>query len=256
MAPKKQSPPKPLSPNEKQVLEFLEQFMAAQGFAPTFIEIKDHFGFASNNSVQRYLKQLMEKGYIHIPGGNQKRAITLLHPANTIQDSLSLMSGLKGAPFVSTQQQPTRHSPQAGVASWSLPLLGSVAAGAPIEAYEHNEMIEVPTGYVRNPSKTYALKVQGQSMIEDGILDGDLLFVQRQENAVNGETVIAVIENEATVKRFYLYRDKDIHKFPQGFAHSTPIVELRPANASMQSMWFEPEKVQIQGIVVGLLRRM
>ena len=86
----------------------------------------------------------------------------------------------------------------------SLPLLGKVAAGSPIEAFEHDEFVQVPPSLVRNPSKSYALKVSGASMIEDGIFDGDLILVQRQESATNGEIVVASIENESTVKRFFL----------------------------------------------------
>lgn len=98
-------------------------------------------------------------------------------------------------------------------------------------------------------------------MIEDGILDGDLLLVQKQSFANNGETVIAMVNNQATVKRFYLHRKRDanIHSNPQTHAHlsgaTEPQVELRPANATMTSLWYPPYDVDIQGIVVGLMRR-
>lgn len=92
-------------------------------------------------------------------------------------------------------------------------------------------------------------------MIEDGILDGDIIFVQKQSYANNGETVVAMIDNQATVKRFYLHSKTkiDIHSNPQTHAH--PQVELRPANSEMGSMWYPPQHVDIQGILVGLLRR-
>ena len=95
-------------------------------------------------------------------------------------------------------------------------------------------------------------------MIEDGILDGDVIFVQKQSYANNGETVVAMVNNQATVKRFYLHRkqDPDIHSNPQTHAHpSGQQVELRPSNSTMESMWYAPYRVDIQGIVVGLIRR-
>ena len=125
-----------------------------------------------------------------------------------------------------------------------------MAAGSPIESFLNDEHVDVPATMIRNPSKTFALIVEGQSMIEDGILDGDIIFVQKQSYANNGDTVVAMVNNQATVKRFYLH---DIHTNPQSDAH--PQVELRPANATMESMWFAPYNIDIQGIVVGLIRR-
>lgn len=275
--------PLPLSLKELKVLEFVEQFISERTVAPTYLEIKEHFGFASFNSVQRYLKQLQDKNYILVPGGNQKRALQVLHssrslsnlrasanpsatatsPTNQIpsptQPRASLSQG--GTSLVEKSPPQAGSLPQGGVESISLPLLGRVAAGAPIEAFTDNEFVEVPTTLIRNPSKTFALIVQGQSMIEDGILDGDVIFVQKQTYANNGETVVAMVNNQATVKRFYLHRNSsdtgDIHKNPQSHAHSlaTTRVELRPANSTMQSMWHPPASVDIQGIVVGLIRR-
>lgn len=266
MAPKK-SQPLPLSPNEFKVLQFIEQFVEVQSVSPTYQEIKEHFGFASFNSVQRYLKQLQEKNYIFIPGGNQKRAMQLLHPSNSVSNSLqSRISGPavnpNNHPFPNPLKkgfpsQTETQSPPAAAEVLSLPLLGRVAAGSPIEAFLQNETVDVPTALVRNASKSYALVVEGQSMIEDGILDGDLLLVQKQSFANNGETVVAMVNNQATVKKFYLHRKRDdnIHSNPQTHAHSDPQVELRPANSTMTSLWYPPYEVDIQGIVVGLMRR-
>lgn len=269
MAPKKPAP-LPLSPNEMKVLQFIEQFVEEQSVSPTFQEIKEHFGFASFNSVQRYLKQLQEKNYIHIPGGNQKRAMQVLHSSRSVSNSLEARISAsrvipKNHPFP-TQPTLKKELPPASESSptaevLSLPLLGRVAAGSPIEAFLQNETIDVPGSMVRNAGKTYALVVEGQSMIEDGILDGDLLLVQKQSFANNGETVVAMVNNQATVKRFYLHRKRDtnIHSNPQTHAHSSaqqdPQVELRPANSTMNSMWHPPYEVDIQGIVVGLMRR-
>ncbi len=300
MAPRKK--PMPLTLKELNVLEFIEMYMLDQGVAPTFQQICDYFGFASLNSAQRYLKQLQEKNYIYIPGGNQKRAMQVLHSSKSISNLLSDRLMLGGSPSGDssvldaslsrdasngrtsrTNQNPVlsqtlkKGAPIESLSppsaeSLSLPLLGRVAAGAPIEAFTHDEHITVPSSMIRNPSKTFALVVQGQSMIEDGIFDGDVIFVQKQTYASNGETVVAMVNNQATVKRFYLHKrsdvdkrnhlmsDKtknDIHTNPQSDAHSSESkqVELRPANSTMQSMWHPPSVVDIQGIVVGLIRR-
>ncbi len=263
-------PPLPLSVKELRVLEFIEQFMQARSVAPTYHEIREHFGFASLNSVQRYLKQLQDKNYIHIRGENQKRALQVLHPSRSVSNLLmdrisdTSVNSTSQFPFPTQTKKEALQStfPPSGE-SLSLPLLGRVAAGAPIEAFTYDEYVEVPPSLVRNPSKTFALVVQGQSMVEDGIFDGDVIFVQKQTYANNGETVVAMVNNQATVKRFYLHKTKpgkeDVHMNPQTDAHfpaaSESQIELRPANSTMQSMWFQPQSVHIQGVVVGLIRR-
>ncbi|MNL25927.1 LexA repressor [compost metagenome] len=101
---------------------------------------------------------------------------------------------------------------------------------------------------VRNPAKSFALKVQGDSMIEDGIHDEDVILVQKQNTANNGDIVVATVENEATVKRIYFRARPDS-------GSSDKMVELRPSNSTMKSMWYPPEEVEIRGILVGLLRK-
>jgi repressor LexA len=256
----------PLTAKEKAVLEFIESYLQEHGIAPSYQEIRVHFGLASFNSVQRYLQQLQNKQYIYVPGGNLKRAITVLHSSKEIQSSLSqgMVPRLNSnpSPFLSN---PERETPPVPVAeSLSLPLLGRVAAGRPIEALLDNEFVPVPAAWVRYPDRTYALRVEGESMIEDGIFDGDVIFVQRQETAKNGDTVVALVNNQATVKRFYLHNvNKEklfVHSYPQAGAQPGPggdaetQIELRPANSSMASLWFRPDLVSIQGLVVGLIR--
>lgn len=254
----------PLTAKEKAALEFVEGFLKTHGIAPSYQEIREHFQWASLNSVQRYLQQLQNKGYIHMPGGNLKRAISILHSANEIQSSLGsgVVSGLNQRHPILTPNSseiPSSSSPTAE--SLTLPLLGRVAAGIPIEALEHNEFVSVPTNWVRHPERTYALRVEGESMIEDGIWNGDLIFVQRQEMARNGETVVAMVNHQATVKKFYLHQQ--VHRNPQSDPQlisprqegAAALVELRPANASMSSFWLRPDQVQIQGVVVGLIRK-
>ncbi len=224
----------PLTEKEKAVLEFVESILAERGISPSYQEIRDHFGFASFNSVQNYLKQLQNKGYILIPP-HQKRAIQILKSSESVQKQVR-----------STREQALKNATNDRSSSeTSIPLLGKVAAGRPLEALNYDEFVDVPRSMLRNPEKSFALRVVGQSMIEDGILDGDLILIQKQANAANGEIIVATVENESTVKRFYL----------QGPSDGGKKVELRPANSTMESMFFTPEQVDIQGVVVGLIRK-
>ncbi len=247
-------PPKPLSLKEKTVLEFLEFYIRENGVSPTYQEICKHFGFASFNSVQRYLKQLEAKGYIQLPWANQKRAITLLQSSSALQNAIEEMRGdSPRSPSAGSNLTPAIVPSE----NFSLPLLGRVAAGAPIEAFEHDEFIDVPASLVRHADRTYALRVQGQSMIDDGILDGDVILVQRQTTATNGEIVVAVVGEEATVKRFYMHKGDNAARVAaeERGSPSDRMVELRPANSSMAPMWYDPSEVQLRGVVVGLIRR-
>ncbi|QDK46929.1 transcriptional repressor LexA [Bdellovibrio sp. ZAP7] len=229
-----------LTPKEKSVLEYIEAQILSSGISPSYQEIKDHFGLASFNSVQNYLKQLTTKGYITNPV-NQKRAIQVLHSASAVQDHLQ-------AKVSTTTGSHRTKLLQARDEILSLPLLGKVAAGQPIENFKHDEFVDVPPSMVRNPSKSFALKVQGDSMIDDGIFDEDIILVQEQKSASNGDIVVATVDNEATVKRIYLRPRPDS-------GNSDKQVELRPSNSTMKSMWFTPDQVEIRGIVVGLIRK-
>ncbi len=289
-------PPRPLTPKEKNVLEFLESFIRDNGISPSYQEICQHFGFASFNSVQRYLKQLETKGYVRVPGGNQKRALTVRRSASALQESVQEIQNRDALEAVralhvqnigsnvssfrtsspsevarSVREDALRRGGHSNVRNvlpttqnyqsetFHLPLLGRVAAGAPIEAYEHDEFIDVPASLVRHADRTYALRVQGQSMIEDGILDGDVILVQRQAHATNGEIVVAMIGEEATVKRFYTHvrdpRESKRATDDKRLQRPDKMIELRPANSEMESLWFSPEEVQLRGIVVGLIRK-
>jgi repressor LexA len=274
----------PLTPREKSVMEFLEIYARLHGFAPTYQEICRHFGFASFNSAQRYLKQLESKGYISLGGSNQKRAISLLRSASAYQDEVEdRTAGSNVGPSAGPSNSPShRHSSadtestegsstegSSNVEAFQIPMLGRVAAGAPLEAFESDEFIDVPASLVRRPDRTFALRVQGQSMIEDGIFDGDVILVQRQNQAENGEIVVAVVRGEhgpeeATVKRFF-QKGKGLtkeskHGFREALSDSSggprgDLIELRPANSTMKSFWYSPGDVQIRGVVVGLIRK-
>lgn len=237
----KKTPLPPLTPKEKAVLEFIEEQILSLGISPSYQEIKEYFNLASFNSVQNYLKQLTNKGYIENPSG-MKRAILVLHSANSVQNQLA-------SKLVSTETgSPRSQLLQARDEVLSLPLLGKVAAGQPIENIKHDEFIDVPPSMVKNPKKSFALKVQGNSMIEEGIFEDDIILVESQNSAGSGEIIVATVDNEATVKRIYF-------RSQPGSSSQKKMVELRPANSEMSSMWYEPEDVAIRGRVVGLIRK-
>ncbi|MGD8915357.1 MAG: transcriptional repressor LexA [Syntrophobacterales bacterium] len=194
-----------LTKQQTRVYRYLETYLRRKGRPPSYQEIQDYFGFRSLNSVVKHLKQLERKGYLESPWGNQKRAFRLLPLRTTAA---------------------------------TIPFLGRVAAGAPIEAVEMTEAVEVPESLLAG-GNNFALQVQGESMIDEGIRDGDVLIIRKQDHANNGQTVVAQIEGEATIKKFY-QRDGR--------------VELRPANEEVKPLVVPAEKVEIIGVVVGLVR--
>lgn len=219
---------RPLTPKEKMVLEFIENYFSEAGFSPSYQEIKEHFNLASFNSVQNYLKQLSQKGYVQVLP-HQKRAIQLLQASTSFSTTGSSRSPLL----------------QARGEILSLPLLGSVAAGIPLEKQAYNESFDVPSSMVRKPGETFALRVQGLSMVDEGILNGDMILVQKIQTANNNDLIVAMIENEATVKRFFVHP-----KNPKNRR-----IELRPSNAQMSSLWYSDDDVEVIGRVIGLVRQ-
>jgi repressor LexA len=196
-----------LTDKQKAVLSYIAQYMEAWGRSPSFDEIRARFGFSSYNTVTTYLRILERKGYIRRPKKkNQKRAIEVISPVETRR--------------------------------FEFPLLGRVAAGKPIEAVEDVNAIEVPPAMIGSGDH-FVLQVKGDSMQEEGILSGDYVVVRKQPTAENGETVVAVINNEATVKKYYRRNGE---------------VELRPAHAGMASIRVKEGDLRIQGKVVGVVR--
>ncbi len=198
-----------LTRRQKSVLKFITAFLEAEGYAPSLEEIRDHFGLAAVSTVHEHLEKLTAKGYL-VREWNQSRSLSL------------------------TPELMTRRSARI------IPLLGRVAAGTPIEAVPDTEEISVPETFTGS-KETYALEVNGDSMIDEGILDGDTLVVEKRSSAENGELVIALIKNsDVAVKRLYKSGKK---------------IKLISANESHPPMLFSAGEVRIQGIVVGLLRR-
>lgn len=238
----------PLTAKEKSVLQFIEQELISKGVSPSYQEICDHFGFASFNSVQNYLKQLSTKGYLLIPQ-NQKRAIQILHSASDFQKDLESRLNLVKEPSKNSFAGQSSQSSQSDNSKvLPIPFLGRVAAGSPIERLHENEFIDVPATFMKTPGDYFALKVEGDSMIDEGIFDGDFLVVLSQKNARDGDLVVASVEAESTVKRFYMKKNPEI-------STSTKAVELRPANPRLTSMWYAPQQIEIKGLVKALLRK-
>ena len=200
----------PLTKRQREILTYLTTYSEQNGFAPSFEEIAERFDYNSLATVHEHLTNLERKGYIK-RSYNESRAIEIL---------------------------PTEATPRA----IELPLLGSVAAGMPIEAMESNETFCVPESMVGRAGNHYVLRVRGNSMVDEQIKDGDFVVVNQRERADNGEMVIALLNGtSATVKKYYRERDGRIR--------------LQPANETMQPIYVHENDIAIQGIVVGVMRR-
>ena len=200
----------PLTKRQKEVLSFVESHIQQRGYAPSLEEIAEHFSFQSLATVHEHLTNLEHKGYIR-RSFNESRSIEVLPP-----------KGISGAT--------------------EIPLLGIVAAGLPIEAILHQETLAVPDSMLPPRGPNYALRVRGDSMIDEHIVDGDYVVVHGRQTADNGEMIIALVNgSEATVKKFY--------REPGGW------VRLQPANPAMPPLRFPEHEILIQGVVVGVIRR-
>lgn len=199
-----------LTKRQREVLNFLESHIRTHGYAPSMEEIADHFRLQSLSTVHEHLTNLEQKGAIR-RNYNESRGIEILPPR-----------GISGAT--------------------EIPLLGIVAAGLPIEAVLHQESLAVPDAMLPSRGPNYALRVRGNSMIDEHIVDGDYVVVHGRQTADNGEVVIALVNgSEATVKKFY--------REPGGW------VRLQPANPAMAPLRFPENDILIQGVVVGVIRR-
>jgi repressor LexA len=192
---------------ERQVYDFVRAYVARHGYAPKLREIGQALGIHSRGTVHRYLRALEDEGLI------------------AVESDVSRGVRLKGR---------THAAP-----NYTLPLLGRIAAGQPIEAIPGEDEIDLSEFFVN--ANRFVLKVMGDSMVEDGILDGDMVIVDKRETANNGEIVVALIDGlEATLKRLQKNRDGS--------------VTLRPANSRLAPMRYPAARVRIQGVVVGQFR--
>ncbi len=200
----------PVTAKQKRVYDFIRRYMESNEEPPTMAEIGRQFQMSSSASVHSILLALEKEGLIkRIP--NVSRGIELV------------------------QQSPSNNGEN------EIPLLGTVAAGQPIEAILSHDLVSVPKD-MQGRGRTFALRVRGDSMIEENIQDGDIIIVTSQKTADNGQVVVALIDgNFATVKKFY--REPDF-------------IRLEPANPQFKPIFVKtPERIQIQGVVRGLIRK-
>ena len=200
-----------LTERQQQVLDFIRAMVRRRGVAPTLAEIADEFGFRSTASAQKQVLYLERKGYLRrVP--NQARGLVLVE---------------------------RKAAPGADEALSMVPLVGSVAAGSPIDTEVQDETVAVPPSLVR-ASDAFAVRVRGESMIEDGIHDDDLLILEPRTQAREGETVVALVDGEVTLKRF--------------FREGAGVIRLQPSNSALEPLRISEDRVQVQGAVVALLR--
>jgi repressor LexA len=195
-----------LTKRQKEILDFIREYLQSEGYAPSLEEIGARFGLSSVATVHKHVQNLVEKGLLR-KAWNRSRSIELVDSD--------------------------------GAGAVEVPLYGSVAAGAPIEAVATSDTISVPAEMVGR-KECYALRVQGDSMIDDHIVDGDVVLLESRKQPQNGETVVALVRREeVTLKRFRL---------------DGATVTLIPANPRLEPMQFPAEDIEVQGVVVGLLR--
>ncbi|OGP73950.1 MAG: repressor LexA [Deltaproteobacteria bacterium RBG_16_50_11] len=224
-----------LTPTQERVFNFLKNYLGNHGYPPTLREVASHFGLKGPRGPQKTLQILERKGYVHkTPGGS--RAIEILKNKIGSPQTALVQGRHGGLPYRKKYEGPVT------VPTFSLPIVGRVTAGEPILAIENIE------GYINldrtlvSSENVFLLRIEGDSMIEAHIQDGDFALVQPQSHAENGEIVVALIDNEATIKRIFKQRD---------------FIRLEPANPKMEPIVIKKgeKKVSIVGKVVGIFRK-
>ena len=223
-----------LTERQQEILDFISKEIQRNGYAPTIREIGEKLGIRSTNGVNDHLKALERKGYIR---RQKDKSRTLRLARAPAVPALSAVAGGAANTDVVRALMPSSNLV-------SVPILGRVAAGEPILAEEQAlGRVQVDSFLIGTNKKVFALKVVGDSMIEDGIHDGDYLFVKKQSVAHPGEIVVAMIEGEATCKRYYPEGDR---------------IRFQPANARLKPIYVtkdEFRETSILGVVVGVYRR-
>ena len=222
-----------LTRKQHELLSFIQTRLDASGISPSFEEMKEALDLKSKSGVHRLISALEERGFIRrLP--NRARALEVLREADAPRPRETARRTPAAPPLVAAR------TPEPANDVIEIPLHGRIAAGAPIEALEGSATLPVPAALL-GPGEHYALEVSGDSMIEAGILDGDLALIRRTEVARDGEIVVALVRGEeATLK--YLHRDRGM-------------IRLDPANTAYDPQVYHPGEVQVQGKLAGLLRR-
>ena len=205
-----------LTRRQKEVMDFLSSFIAKNGYSPSYEEIASGLGLASLATVHKHIQALEAKQYVR-RSYNHSRSLE-------VGDRYSAEENAR---------RPASDDP-------TVPLLGRIAAGSPVEAIPNPEVLHF-SDFVTN-DRTFALEVRGESMIDDHICDGDYVLVEKTDTVRNGDIVVALVEgSEATLKRYYAEPDGRIR--------------LQPANAAMQAIYVDPSNLQIQGRVLAIMRK-
>lgn len=224
-----------LTTRQLQVLRFIADEIEDRGYPPTIREIGEALEIASTNGVNDHLKALEKKGYLQRDPVKSRALI----PTSLAREKLGLSLGSNVVSLAA------RREAQGTGRLLEIPIIGRVAAGRPILAQEQVEdTVQVDSFFLGTNKKVYGLRVQGDSMVGDGILSGDYIFVKKQLQADNGEIVVALIDDEATVKRVYFENDR---------------VRFQPSNPRMAPIYVRREDFRttmILGVVVGVYRKL
>ena len=196
-----------ITPKQKKVLDFITYFFQKKGYAPSLEEIKSHLELKAISTIHEHIETLKNKGYLKKEENQPRGVIPIEKHLNTIE----------------------------------IPLIGTITAGEPIEALQiPDEIITITQGLLGNPINYYSLRVRGNSMVDEGIFDGDIVIIRKQQTADNGQTVVAIIdENQATLKK--LYREKNR-------------IRLQPSNPSLFPIY--RDEVEIRGVIVEIIRKL
>lgn len=214
-----------LTKSQFRVLAFLDSFVCQHGYCASYDEVRKALGLASLATVHKHMNTLQRKGYIR-RDPNRSRSIEVINRRPMMEANTPTMAA--------------ENNLGQGYTTKSLPLLGRIAAGRPIEVFANEESLSLQEFFGKK--NIYVLQVKGESMIEDHICDGDYVVVECTSRAENGDTVVALVEGaEATLKRFYRERDGRLR--------------LQPANSSMAPIFIEKGELEIQGRVMGVLRK-
>jgi repressor LexA len=235
--------PDMLTDRQQQILDFIAESINARGFPPTLREIGEHFGIRSTNGVNDHLKALEKKGYLRREDLKSRAMRPIDHlgaRANAMGNVVSLAERRRPIGNAVPFEDLTGEADLC-----EIPIIGRVAAGQPILAVENvSDTVKIDRVLVGGHREVFGLRIVGESMIEDGIFDGDYVFVKKTPSARSGEIVVAMIEGEATVKRYYPEGDR---------------IRFQPANSNMQPIIVRKSdfrSVDIIGIVVGVYRKL
>lgn len=221
-------PEKKLTDRQAAVLEFIADHISDTGFPPTIREIGDHLGISSTNGVNDHLKALERKGYLTREDAKSRAIRPLFDRAGnpsdgTTSDEVTVLDDVH-----------------------QIPIIGRIAAGMPITALENVEdRVSMGESLIGRPNDVFGLVVKGESMIEDGIFDGDYIFVKKQQDARNNEIVAVMVDGEATVKRF--------------FREKSGVIRLQPSNSAMEPIFVtadEARDTEVLGRVIAVFRRL